>query len=172
MALALSGPAWALPVCERTPEVRDAIMRLARADSCQDVDAKALKDIRRLNLSCPRPPCTEAQALSLKSGDFDGLTALDYLDLYDRGLTALPAGIFDGLDSLRQLWLDANRLKVQAGMFDELASLEYLGLRWNRLTAVPVGVFDGLTDSARLHWRLRRGCITPPFPRSPVGPAA
>ena len=144
LALCLSGAAWALPVCERTPQVRDAIIREAGVGSCGDVDAKALKGILRLNLSCPHPPCPAV--LSLKAGDFDGLKTLDELDLFRRGLTALPAGVFDRLDSLRLLWLGANRLKVQARAFDELASLETISLRWNRLTALPVGVFDGLNS--------------------------
>ncbi|CAN0401548.1 unnamed protein product, partial [Pylaiella littoralis] len=40
---------------------------------------------------------------TLPAGIFEGLTALEYLGLYDNSLTTLPAGIFEGLTALAEL---------------------------------------------------------------------
>ena len=73
LALSLSAPAWALPVCERTPHVQVAITRAADADSCGAVGAAALARITRLNLD---GGAWLSPIHSLKAGDFDGLASL------------------------------------------------------------------------------------------------
>ena len=68
------------PVNDRTPQVRDAIVALVPGiDSANDVTAAHLSLIKNLNLS-------EQNITTLKSGDFDGLSALDSLALYKNEL--------------------------------------------------------------------------------------
>lgn len=95
LALCLcSGSAWALPVCERSPEVRRAIVANACirwATSCEDVDTCALAGIRRMLWGHPVRYFSGRRNLgisSLKAGDFDGLVSLWDLGLHDNDLTA------------------------------------------------------------------------------------
>ena len=130
-------------ICDRTPQVRDAIMSSLGADDCAAVALAALG--RFLSVS-------RQQLTALRAGDFDGLTSLETLSLGDNRLTTLPAGVFDGLTSLGTLSLDGNQLTtLPAGVFDGLTSLKTLSLNDNRLTTLPAGVFDGLTSL----WDLR-----------------
>ena len=85
-------------VCDRTPQVRDAIVAaVSGVSNCRNV--------------------TEAH-----------LAAITILDLQRKGITALKAGDFDGLNSLIRLWL-----------------------RYNELSTLPVGIFDGLTSLTTLY---------------------
>ena len=142
-------------ICDRTPIVRDEILRVLRANDCANV--QGLASIERLSFG--RHDLDDLPAL--RAGDFAGLTALRELNLghltrniddsinrYGR-LRALPAGIFDGLTSLEELLLRGHPLtELPDGVFDGLDSLRELHLSYNRLTALPDGVFDGL-DSLR-----------------------
>ena len=143
-ALLLSAASQAQDICDRTPEVRDAILKaLNRADCSTVASAGArLAGIKTLNLS--------GEGLtSLRAGDFEGLTRLQSLYLFGNRLTTLPDGVFDGLDRLQSLSLDGNQLTtLPAGVFDGLDRLYQLYLYGNRLTSLPEGVFDDLT---RLH---------------------
>ena len=96
LVLCSSGAAWALPICERTSQVRDRIVTETRTDSCEDVDARARSRIHSLYLwgLSGRP------ISSLKAGDFDGLISLRRLYLDENGVTMLPARVFDGWASL------------------------------------------------------------------------
>ena len=165
-------------VCDRTPQVRDAIVaKVAGISNCGDVTATHLAAITgTLNL-------TSRGMTSLKLGDFDGLTGLEELDLYsnrlrtlpagifdeltalttlflsDNHLTTLPAGVFDGLTALNSLYLTTNRLRtLPAGIFDELTALESLNVAVNYLTTLPAGVFDNNTALENL--RLVRNRLT------------
>ena len=61
LTLRLSGPAWALPVCERTPQVRDAILSAVQAEAgrlgspypyaCEDVTRLSRRGRRVLTSS-------------------------------------------------------------------------------------------------------------------------
>ena len=105
-------PAQTANICDRTPEVRDAILEAVGADDCAAVDADAMAAVSTLGSS---------GLASLKAGDFDGLTGLRTLDLSYNYLTALPAGVFDELTSLETLDLGNNRLaSLPAGVFDNL----------------------------------------------------
>ncbi|MXZ02049.1 hypothetical protein F4Y93_15920, partial [Candidatus Poribacteria bacterium] len=83
------------PVCDRTPQVRDAIVAVVRGiNDCKDVTEAHLATITRLNL--------RAKGISgLKKGDFDGLSALREIELSQNQLRTLPIEIFSGLSSLR-----------------------------------------------------------------------
>ena len=107
-------------------------------------------------------PAGGANVAKFQPGDFDGLTALETLDLRGAGFTSLEAGVFDGLTSLTVLdlrgnwyqaypdWLGSmhwNRLaSLEEGLFEGLTSLRklYLG-EGNRLTSLEAGIFDDLS---------------------------
>ena len=145
MAVAgLQAHAQTVDICDRTPEVRDAILEQLEADDCAAVEG--LANVSRLDVE-------ERGLTALRAVDFDGLTNLRELHLYGNELTALPAGVFDGLTNLRVLWLHRNRLTaLPADVFDSLGSLELLGLSNNWLTDLPAGVFDRLASLERLWW--------------------
>ena len=124
-------------ICDRTPEVRDAIAESLGA-ACGDIDLGDLKEIVTLDLS--------GQSLArLAAGDFDGLERLRLLDLSDNALVGLPPGVFDGLLTVETLRLHDNRLvALAAGVFDKLLTLEELTLHGNLLAALPdtPGMFE------------------------------
>ena len=130
-------------VCERTPEVRDAIVQALSARSCDSLTAEDLARIKSLSLS--------GQGITaLKRGDFDWLSNLEALYLSNNALTTLPKDIFAGLTSLRQLSLDSNKLtSLTADLFADL-SLEALYLSNNALTTLPEDIFAGLTSLRQL----------------------
>ena len=94
-------PPRTVDVCDRTPQVRDAILEAVGADDCAAVDADAMADVESLRIE---------GLTSLRAGDFDGLDNLRTLDLSGNALTTLPAGVFDGLTSLETLDLSDNHL--------------------------------------------------------------
>ena len=131
-------------VCDRTPEVRDAIVaKVAGISNCGDVTAAHLAAITGIL------ELDSTSVTSLKLGDFDGLTALGRLNMDYTRLTTLPAGIFNNLTALTGLAIGANRLTmlttVPAGIFDNLTALTRLSLSNGRLTTLPAGIFDNNT---------------------------
>ncbi|WP_420616114.1 leucine-rich repeat protein [Candidatus Palauibacter sp.] len=155
-------------VCDRTPEIRDALTIRSRAERCSAVTTAHL-GITTLNLAGTAIP-------TLRPGDLSGLYNLRNLDLSNVGFTAFPVGVFADLTSLETLRLRNNgfetlpadafaglaRLKtldlgdnalttLSAESFAGLASLETLELRANALATLPAGAFAELTSLARLH---------------------
>ena len=131
-------------VCDRTPEVRDAIVAAVEVNDCSEVTEAHLKKIRVLNLN-------ESSITSLKSGDFDGLSNLNTLYMNNNELSSLPSGIFDELTTLTTLYLNDNELSsLPSGIFDELTTLRILYLRENELSSLPSGIFDELTTLINL----------------------
>ena len=126
-------------LCDRTDQVRDAIVAAAGAEACGSVSHADLSGIRSLDLS-------DSGITGLQAGDFGGLYSLSVLDLSDNSLEALPAGVFDELYLLKTLDLDGNSLDtVPGGLFDQLFLLEDLSLDGNPLTSLPEGMFDDLS---------------------------
>ena len=127
-------------ICDRTAQVRDAILeKLPDTSDCAQVTETDLRSIDRLWLR-------EKEITSLKSGDFSGLSNLQLLNLADNELRALPDGIFDNLTSLQILYLYTNRLsELPDGIFDDLTGLEELQFFNNHIRGLPDGVFDNLT---------------------------
>ena len=126
-------------VCDRTAEVRDAVVAATGAGACGSVTALQLRDVVSLDLS-------NKSIASLNSGDFDGLYALDVLDMSDNSLMSLPAGVFDDLLLLRTLRLHGNSLPtLPAGIFDQLFLLEEITLNDNQFTSLPEGLFEELS---------------------------
>ena len=140
-----SDSATGLPLCERTGQVRAAILRVVDASNCGEVTEAQLAAISELQLG-------NIGMSTLQAGDFSGLMGLTLLDLGRNGLSELPAGVFTGLMHLKFLVLNRNNLTaLPAGVFDGLTELTYLRLDNNGLTALPEGVFAGLTALATLH---------------------
>ena len=133
-------------ICDRTPQVRDAIVAaVSNVSTCGDVRGGHLAAIYSLNLP-------DKSITSLKADDFDGLTRLTWLYLRSNQLSSLPAGIFDNLTALRTLDLFSNQLSsLPAGIFDNLTALTQLYLHNNQLTALPAGLFDTLTNLTDLY---------------------
>ena len=93
-----------VPVIERTPEVRDAIVAVVpNATDAATVTEAEVAAITRLNLR-------NRGISSLKTGDFSGMTALRNLNLYGNQLDSLPTGVFTGLTALTSLRLGNNLL--------------------------------------------------------------
>ena len=125
-------------VCDRTPQVRDAIVASVPVSHCAYVTNVHLADIVGLSLS-------GSSVETLQEGDFAGLTALGSLYLNHNSLRGLPLGLFSGLPALVLLNLSNNSLEaLPAGIFSELPTLRLLYLYNNSLTALPGGVFAGL----------------------------
>ena len=168
LLLCAASQAQTVDICDRTRQVRYAIMEAVGADHCDAVDSDRLAALEILDLESKQVTALQAWDFdglaslrhldlhgnlltALPESAFDGLTSLERLHLYENQLTALPDGVFDGLTSLQSLNLSGNRLTtLPDGMFDGLASLEWLYLHRNRLTTLPNGVFDGLTSLQQL----------------------
>ena len=157
-----------LPVCRRTPQVRDEIVARARVNDCTKVTEDDLESITRLRIN--------AEGLTtLQQGDFDELRGLEELVLSENSLTTLPEAVFwylgnleelslrnnqfttlvedtfARLDSLTYLTLQGNQLTMlQQGAFDDLDALIELDLRDNQLTTLPAGVFKNLSNLEEL----------------------
>ena len=139
------------PVSERTPVIRDAIVRKAGVESADDVTEEHLAGITRLVIDGHSHTIPE-----LKDGDFDGLTGLTDLEIAEGRFTSLPAGIFDDLTGLTTLtlegWLIRSQLNsLPVGIFDNLTKLTTLNLEYTKLTSLPSDIFDGLTALTTLN---------------------
>ena len=130
-------------ICDRTPQVRDAILaKLTDVSDCAAVTDADLGGITgELVLSI-------REILVLKSGDFEGLANLDDLQLTDSGLETLPEDVFDGLTGLTSLYIVRNNAleTLPQGIFDGLTSLRALHLAENSLSDLPEAVFGGLAS--------------------------
>ena len=79
-------------VCDRTPQVRDA---LRRSLPCARVSESDLAGVRTLDLS-------NAGLAALRPADFSGLDNLRALDMSGNSLASLPDGVFAGLGALSE----------------------------------------------------------------------
>ena len=134
-----------MPVCDRTLQVRDAIVVVLDASSCQEVTETQLSAITGLDLS-------DKEITSLQLGDFSGLSSLQSLSLSSNLFSSLPVDIFYGLSTLQSLSLSGNPLwSLPEDVFSELSSLQFLYLRENRLSSLPEDVFSGLSSLQSLY---------------------
>ena len=132
-------------ICDRTPQVRDAILAKVSSTNCAAVNLASVTGTLDL---------VNNQLTTLPAGVFDGLSSLQGLWLNHNGLTTLPEGLFDGLSGLEVLNLDNNQLTtLPEGLFVDLTNLWELSLSNNQLTTLPAGVFDGFSSL----WYLRLG---------------
>ena len=127
-------------VCDRTPEVRDELLKNIGASSCEAVTWDQLAKVTSLNLN-------DAGITTLQSFDFVGLDNLEYLSLNDNSLSDLPTLAFRGLGKLEDLRIGNNSLStLPQGIFHRLHSLRRLHLNSNSLTALPEHIFTGLSN--------------------------
>ena len=142
---AAASQAQTVDICDRTQQVRDALLEALDADDCAAVDSESLAGVETLDLRSKR-------LTALRAGDFDDLTSLEHLHLDDNEMTTLPDGVFHGLTSLEELSLSDNLLTtLPDSVFDGLTSLRSLNLHINEMTTLPDGAFDGLTSLEHLH---------------------
>ena len=114
-----------VPVCDRSPAVRAALVRLAGRSGCDAVSAGDLAGIDTLDLA-------GAGIESARAGDFSGLDSLRLLDLSGNRVADLPGTVFTDLATLRSLDLSGNRLdSLPRAIFAGLASLAELRLAGN-----------------------------------------
>ena len=145
-------------VCDRTPQIRDEILRQTDVSGCARTENRDLARIQRLDLcfrafedsNCDRvddPPIT-----ALREGDFLGLSGLGHLGLSSNQLEELPVGVFSGLSNLEVLLLGNNRLaELPADVFSGLSSLRNLHLSGNDIAVLPPKVFSGLSNLEDLY---------------------
>ena len=146
-----------VPVCDRTAQVRDALVArlksdgtLGSTDGCAQVTDGMLSGLTgTLDVSNPSPKLT-----ALVASDFSGLSSLEVLDLSDNSLTAsgLPANVFSALTSLTGLNLGTNQLAtLPATLLTPLTSLTELQLNNNQLASLPATLLSTLTKLTELH---------------------
>ena len=132
-------------ICNRTQEVRDAILaKLSDVSDCADVTDAHLAGIAKLVVNF-------TTAMSIKSGDFAGLSSMTWLQLGGSSyIRSVPEDVFDGLSNLQRLYLNLDLTALPEDVFDGLSSLQILVLGTNQIRALPEDVFDGLTSLENL----------------------
>ena len=126
------------PLDGRTQKVVDAILAKMSETDCSAVTTADLNGVTGI--------LRVANSLSsVQSDDFDDLTSLKQLNLYDNDLAELPSGVFDGLSSMTHLRIYNNDLTtLPDGVFDETSSLANIRLNNNQLEWLPPDLFEGL----------------------------
>ncbi|KDR13629.1 protein toll isoform X2 [Zootermopsis nevadensis] len=87
----------------------------------------------------------------LESSFLEGLTNLKTLILHSNGITSLPEELFQGMTALQYLDLKDNALQLPLHVFDSLSNLQTLELGGNQMTRLEVGIFRNLSRLARLN---------------------
>lgn len=144
-------------VCDRTPEVADAIVSTTNQDGCPAITSAHLTGISSLYVSGYLS--TRTSVTSLRAGDFKGLAGLRDLTIEHyptedgpAGLTELPSGIFAGLSNLEELSLWQHSLtELPVGTFEDLRALKSLDLSLNSFSHLPADMFAGLTALTHLN---------------------
>ena len=142
-------------VCDRTPVIRNEILRQTDIEACEAPDDSALAAIRSIDIcflkyaffSRPCDDSEESLIAELREGDFLGLSGLRTLSLKGHELGVLPRTIFAGLSELRSLTLWANGLTdahLPSGLFSGLPKLNSLTLGHDPLTTLPPDIFSDL----------------------------
>ena len=163
-----SGAVAPASVCDRTPQIRDAIASAVGRD-CAEVSEFDLLEVTKLDLA-------QQKINALDDGDFTGLVKLNELilsrnpsigsipartfrdlrvlrtlNLTYTGLTTVPDAIA-GLSSLRLLYLSHNQIEsLRNDSFSGLSELDELWLHGNHITALPDGFLGDLRDLRSLY---------------------
>ena len=150
-------------ICSRTIGVQIGILVAVGKTNCLEVTERDLLSIKTLDLSyysAKENNLEEPKITELKSGDFQGLSNLEELDLtgsrrkngftYALGNNAIesfPPGIFNGLVNLKNLYIGGNKLKsLPPGIFQGLSNLEWLSIWRNDIAIFPPDIFRGLSN--------------------------
>ena len=142
----VTAPTVFINVCNRTEQVRDAIVAAAGVSACADVTSAHLSAITELRLS-------SKNISTLQAGDFSSLKALKVLRLTENDISSVNVTAFSGVTALEYFWMDFSRLQsssLPAGVFKSVTALGLLSLRANRLNSLPAGIFPGLTSLTEL----------------------
>ena len=126
------------PLSDRTQQVRDTIVRAAKVGSVDDVTGAHLAAISRLGLS-------SKGITSLKTGDFAGLTNLQYLYMNRNSINDISA--LANLTSLINLELHSNSISDISPLAN-LTSLTNLNLMHNSIS--DISTLSGLTSLTNL----------------------
>ena len=139
----VSGQTTVVDICDRTPEVQDAILN-ETGGTCATVTATQLASITRLAYSTG---ITGYSSASIVSSDFAGLTGLTVLRIINSPmLTTVPANAFSEVSNLETLDLWRNAITdVQIGAFNGLSRITHLLLHDNFIETLEPHVFNGLT---------------------------
>ena len=165
-------------VCDRTPQVRDAIVsNLADTVSganCESATSDLLGRIRALSLNVEGRKTIE----TLQPNDLGGLVGLRTLDLSNTLLADLPEGVFADLSILGYLEMSNTKVtELRSGAFLGLRRLRSLQASYNaRLSKIDAEAFKGLpgagsVDVGRqpcLAAAARRGLFRPASPADAV----
>ena len=128
-------------VCDRTPQVRDA---LRGADACSAVSSANLAGRQSLALA-------NMGIDALQTKDFHYLPRLFNLDIHGNSLQTLPPSLVSGLQNLVTLRLDGNSLtELSSDALAGLYRLRQLRLDGNRLAALPDGFFRSVPSLVEL----------------------
>ncbi len=123
-------PGAGLGICDRTPQVRDAIL-----DRIEGVTDCAQAAVGHLAAIAGTLDVAGEDLQELRAGDLAGLPRVSAVDLQDNQLAALPSRAFAALSSLTRLDLRNNRLSIlPADLFAGLDSLTHLRLTGNAKT--------------------------------------
>lgn len=164
--LILASAASSAGVCDRTPQVRDAIMEGAGKSDCAAVTSADLASITSLDLAGPRKainsldacresfgreiPAHKEEMIRSVCGLASQVGSADQSAANSAGgpeIHALKDGDFEGLSGLADLYLRDNWLvELPGDLLDPLDSLVSLDLCRNILLELPDGVFDSLTQ--------------------------
>ena len=138
-------------VCDRTPAVRNAIVVAVAAADCSQVTAAHLAGMTGV-------PIVNGLT-SLAVGDFAGLSGLQVLTINGTGIDTLPVGLFDGLDSLEELYIQMGLTHLPKDIFRGLGKVWQLRMEglpvsrfrnYLRAGGLPDGIFEPLADVAEL----------------------
>lgn len=128
-----------LAVCDRTPQIRDAILKKVRTEECSIVTIEDLKIIVNLDLK-------SKGIKELKPGDFSGLSSLSWLSLGDNKIRNLHPNQFADLVSLKWFYLYDNEIQsLSPNQFASLTVLEDLYIYGNQIKSLSPNQFAGLT---------------------------
>ena len=140
--ITVTDPVLDTDICGRTPQVRDKLIELTGASTCEQVTRRSMANNRIWRLELASTGIT-----TLREGDFDWLSNLLHLQLHSNQLTTLPEGVFRGLENPTRIELQYNDLtNLPAGVFNGLSSLQILYLYSNQLSTLPTGIFRGLSS--------------------------
>lgn len=91
-------------ICDRTPEVQKEILRQIDKEVCDDVEDEDLQEVTEMLLN-------NKDLEEIRPQDFDGLVALQIVDISNNHIKALPDGFLSHVPVLEKLDVSHNELR-------------------------------------------------------------